>query len=151
MYVTRPERLYCVLVLGLQYSCVLGFPNTHNQFCIISNTIQYYTIQQGKWSREKQHMRKRLNERKRRRKSKESEGELKMWRRWEIKEEEEENLLNVRIWEKWWKGGRRYNIGCSKKKCKGFLLITPAMKHTERQTRYHLIELNLTDIVVYDF
>ena len=42
-------------------------------------------------------------------------------------------------------------IGCSKKKCKGFLLITPAMEHTERQTRYHLIELNLTDIVVYDF
>ena len=24
----RPERLYWVLVLGLQYSCVLGFPNT---------------------------------------------------------------------------------------------------------------------------
>ena len=26
--VGRPERLYCVLVLGLQYSYVLGFHNT---------------------------------------------------------------------------------------------------------------------------
>ena len=51
--IVRPERLYWVLVLGLQYSCVLGFPNTYNQFCIISNTIQYYTIQQGRWSKEK--------------------------------------------------------------------------------------------------
>ena len=50
-----------------------------------------------------------------------------------------------------WNTIPQYNIGCSKKKCKGFLLITPAMEHTERQTRYHLIELNLTDIVVYDF
>ena len=41
---SRPERLYCVLVLGLQYSCVLGFPNTYSLFCNFSNTIQYYTI-----------------------------------------------------------------------------------------------------------
>ena len=27
-FMARPERLYWVLVLGLQYSCVLGFPNT---------------------------------------------------------------------------------------------------------------------------
>ena len=41
---SRPERLYWVLVLGLQYSCVLGFPNTCSLFCYFSNTIQYYTI-----------------------------------------------------------------------------------------------------------
>ena len=44
--VSRPERLYCVLVLGLQYSCVLGFPNTYSLFCYFSNTIQYYPILQ---------------------------------------------------------------------------------------------------------
>ena len=36
---TRPERLYWVLVLGLQYSGVLGFPNTGSLFCYFSNTI----------------------------------------------------------------------------------------------------------------
>ena len=41
---SRPERLYCVLVLDLQYSCVLGFPNTPNWFCKFPNTIQYNTI-----------------------------------------------------------------------------------------------------------
>ena len=42
--ISRPERLYWVLVLGLQYSCVLGFPNTCSLFCYFTNTIQYYTI-----------------------------------------------------------------------------------------------------------
>ena len=36
--------MYWVLVLGLQYSCVLGFPNTCRSFCNFPNTIKYYTI-----------------------------------------------------------------------------------------------------------
>ena len=44
--------MYCVLVLGLQYSYVLGFPNTCSLFCYFSNTIQYYTILQKSWSEE---------------------------------------------------------------------------------------------------
>ena len=46
---SRPERLYWVLVLGLQYSCVLGFPNTCSLFCYFSNTVRYYTILQKDW------------------------------------------------------------------------------------------------------
>ena len=40
---SRPEQLYWVLVLGLQYSWVLGFPNTCSLFYYFSDTIQYYT------------------------------------------------------------------------------------------------------------
>ena len=44
--------MYWVLVLGLQYSGVLGFPNTCSLFCYFSKTIQYYTILQKSWSEE---------------------------------------------------------------------------------------------------
>ena len=42
-------------------------------------------------------------------------------------------------------------IGCLHKKCKCFPLTTPTMEHIEMQTRYHLIEVNLFYILVYDF
>ena len=78
---SRPERLYWVLVLGLQYSCVLGFPNTCSLFCYFSNTIQYYTILQKADLRKVKYMRERLKEMKRKRKSiPRSEGEQKKWR-----------------------------------------------------------------------
>ena len=42
-------------------------------------------------------------------------------------------------------------IGCSNETCRGFPSNMPAMEHIETQTKYHLIEVNLFDILVYDF
>ena len=41
----RPQQLYWVLLLRLQYLFVLGFPKICNLFCNFSNTIQYYLEQ----------------------------------------------------------------------------------------------------------
>ena len=39
-------------------------------------------------------------------------------------------------------------IGCSKKKCRRIPLSMLAKEHIEMETRYHLIEVNLFDILV---
>ena len=78
------------------YRAIGDTVHTYNQFCIISNTILYNTTKKmikGKKIWEKDWMRWRGGGRA----FKEPEGEQKMWRGWEIKEEEEENLLNVRV------------------------------------------------------
>ena len=43
------------------------------------------------------------------------------------------------------------NIGCLNNKCRGLLLNMHTMEHVEMQLKYHLIEVNLFDILVYGF
>ena len=50
-----------------------------------------------------------------------------------------------------WNAKNYFGIGCSIKNFRGFPLNTPAMEHIKMQTRYHLMEVNLFDIMVYDF
>ena len=46
---------------------------------------------------------------------------------------------------------RGKSIGCSNKKCRGFLLNTHTIEHVETQTRYYLIKVNLFDTLVFGF